>query len=627
MPAGFTPGQARALWPGTWRCPAMKAVADLRPHLYRSAETRAAAAAAGRFDLLGSGEVSVLDAGGGIRWHEDFKSGSGFPPDRFYLDLPRSLGRRGTDIKIPWELSRFQHVFAFIWAGPDRYAETFLRQWRDWMEANPVGRGVNWACAMEVALRVISWTAALACWWDRWDLPIRRAMWAALLDHGHFLRDNLEWGPVARGNHYYSDLVGLAVLGAVLAGRPPAEEWADFAARELNGETLRQFAPDGLTRECSTAYHRLMLELAVVGERACRLAGRPYAPAAMGRLEVAFRALAVLAGENGRMPLVGDNDSGRVFPAAWREDADVRYLYAVGNRLFDRATLPPAPVPPEVPLLFGTAELSETPAEPCRIASSLPDSGFFVLADERDRMVVRCGPDGYPPVGGHPHLDQLAIVLTVDGLEVLVDPGQFCYTPWPERSLHYRGTAAHNTLTVDGRPQAPVRVGAFGYCHASVGPLRSRCTRFAPGPNGAAFEGRHDGYRRLRGGADHLRAVRYDAARRRWTVRDRLDLTGTHRVRWHFHLHPAASASADGATWVLQRDAVRVVLRWEEAPSPGRVEPDAFSPAYGMELASAQLVFEAEANGAVDRAFELAVTSPAGGSGASGPRQAAAGDG
>ena len=109
------------------------------------------------FDLLGSGPV---DLGPRLPWHTDFKSGREWPlqfsPNLNYQELDRP-----TDVKVPWELSRCQHFTALgqaYWlTGDERYPREFVDETSDWMARNPWGHGVNWACAMDVALRAVSW--------------------------------------------------------------------------------------------------------------------------------------------------------------------------------------------------------------------------------------------------------------------------------------------------------------------------------------------------------------------------------------------------------------------------------------------------------------------------------------
>ena len=64
------------------------------------------------FDLLGSGLKKLSPQGEGyqpIDWHSDFKSGYKWNPGTFYRDI-RYGNVEGVDVKMPWELSRFQHL-------------------------------------------------------------------------------------------------------------------------------------------------------------------------------------------------------------------------------------------------------------------------------------------------------------------------------------------------------------------------------------------------------------------------------------------------------------------------------------------------------------------------------------
>ncbi|MEX2089422.1 MAG: hypothetical protein WEB62_06590, partial [Bacteroidota bacterium] len=60
-----------------------------------------------RFETLGSGKV---DLGANINWHQDFKSGKEWPVRHLTVDEILDLGNP-SDIKVPWELSRFHQVW------------------------------------------------------------------------------------------------------------------------------------------------------------------------------------------------------------------------------------------------------------------------------------------------------------------------------------------------------------------------------------------------------------------------------------------------------------------------------------------------------------------------------------
>src|SRR5712692_7772965 len=109
------------------------------------------------FDLLGSGPQPL---GTPLPWHTDFKTGRQWPL-AYCTDIEYNELDRPTDVKVPWELSRCQHFTrlgqAYWMTGDERYAEEFVAETTDWIAANPLSYGVNWACAMDVALRAISW--------------------------------------------------------------------------------------------------------------------------------------------------------------------------------------------------------------------------------------------------------------------------------------------------------------------------------------------------------------------------------------------------------------------------------------------------------------------------------------
>ncbi|MCK4343635.1 MAG: heparinase II/III-family protein, partial [Phycisphaerae bacterium] len=435
----------------------------------------------------------------------------------------------------------------------------------------------------------------------------------------------------ARSNHYYSNIVGLAVLGAVLAPYPPATKWAAFAAGELRRETLQQFAPDGFNRECSMTYHRLMVELATLGELACRVSRIDLGPAVRARLAAAYRAIAVLSDSAGNVPLIGDNDSGRIFPMANRDDTDMRYLLALGAAVLDMDDLAREESAPEVMLLNGPEnvasglqdvasglrpgrrmrENAHTQLRPGRspdatsLCTALADTGLFVLGDGTDQMVIRCGPLTYKTVNDHNHLDQLSLAVTVAGRQMLVDPGQYCYTPWPQVRNSFIRTHAHNTVVVDDQPQC--RMFILSRMNFSiVAEAAPACLVWKVGSEQTHFVGRHRGYRRLPGGAEHERTIVYDAVQRTWSITDRLPLSGRHRLTWRFHLHPDVVAEQHADAWHLAHDGSKLTLRWTgQTPPRGRLEQSWYAPAYGRKTETQVLVFQKDYHGMAEECFIL----------------------
>src|SRR4029450_8050519 len=69
------------------------------------------------------------------------------------------------DCKLIWELNRHQWMLALGQAyrvtGEPRYAAAFARYVREWLAANPRGRGINWTSSLELAYRLVAWCWAL----------------------------------------------------------------------------------------------------------------------------------------------------------------------------------------------------------------------------------------------------------------------------------------------------------------------------------------------------------------------------------------------------------------------------------------------------------------------------------
>jgi hypothetical protein len=213
-----------------------------------------------------------------IDWHLDFKSGYRWREDTWHAATP--FGHLpGVDIKVPWELSRMQHLPQMAlavgrrqtredtdWAA--RVQREFRNQVLDFMACNPPRFGVNWRCAMDVGIRAANWLLAYDLFRaggmphdERFDSIFATSIFA----HGKHLVENLEWHRLHRGNHYLANVTGLLFIAAHLPCSPQADAWLAFAVRQLVMEIPRQFTSDGANFEASTSYHRLSAEMAVFG--------------------------------------------------------------------------------------------------------------------------------------------------------------------------------------------------------------------------------------------------------------------------------------------------------------------------------------------------------------------------
>jgi hypothetical protein len=419
------------------------------------------------FDLLGSGPTKLSPQGAGyqpINWHLDFKSGYQWQKDTLALLVPYGH-RAGVDIKVPWELSRFQHLVllgqAYALTQDAKYAREFENQITDWIDNNPVGFGINWRCAMDIAIRAANWLVAFEFFSERYttDSPFLRKFCSSLHDHGRFSFSHLENNYGFTSNHYVADLAGLLFIALYCPFFPESSQWLAFAMSELEKEMRVQVYEDGCDYEASTSYHRLVLEMFFYAHLLAKRSGISFSDAFEERLRRMFVFSLYCIKPNGRIPQIGDNDSGRFLIFCKRAVLEHSYLLSLsaiyfGDSQFKR---PEFSFDDEAFWVFGERGATEFDAMPVRNetlrSKAFPDAGWYILRSGNNYCFVACGPNGQGGNGGHAHNDKLSFEFAVGNTDVIVDPGTFAYTAQPLERNRYRAMQSHNVIAVDGFEQ------------------------------------------------------------------------------------------------------------------------------------------------------------------------------
>jgi hypothetical protein len=219
----------------------------------------------------------LVDAGyRPIDWHLDFKSGYRWSEATWHGDI-RFGHLPGVDVKVPWELARMQHLPTLAMAihladagaagflPPEAYAREFRNQALDFIATNPPRFGVNWACTMDVAIRMANMLVAhdlVVASGAALDAEFERAFWRSMMAHARHVAHHLEWHPRWRGNHYLAGIIGLLFGATFLPRTGETDAWLAFSVQELLSEVARQFHDDGSHFEASVCYHRLSAEMA-----------------------------------------------------------------------------------------------------------------------------------------------------------------------------------------------------------------------------------------------------------------------------------------------------------------------------------------------------------------------------
>lgn len=169
-----------------------------------------------------------------------------------------------------------------------------------------------------------------------------------------------------------------------------------------------------------------------------------------------------------------------------------------------------------------------------------------------EEIWCRCdgGPHGFLSIAAHAHADALSVEVRHDGVDVLADPGTYCYHGQPEWRQYFRSTLGHNTLQLDGGDQS-VSGGPFLWTrHAQSRVLTAETARWSA---------EHDGYQ----GTVHQRKVELTAEIQELRIVD--EVRGPRReARLAFHLGPAITADLVGnraqLTWTRDGEDRSAVL-------------------------------------------------------------------
>jgi len=570
------------------------------------------------FDLLGSGPVSLGDS---IPWLTDFKTGKTWPL-QYCRHIEYNELDRPTDVKVPWELSRCQHFArlgqAYWLTGEDRYAQEFVGEVRAWIAANPYAWSVNWACAMDVALRAVSWiwgfyfmADAPACSSREFRTELLRSLYL----HGEFVATHLEKADV-NGNHYLCDGVGLVFLGCLFGATPRGRKWRTIGRDLVVSEIFNQVTPDGVDFEQSTAYHRLVLEAFLTSYLLLEKHGESIPQDAWARLERMCEYVEAYTKPTGLAPLVGDADDGRVQTLGSQPIGDHRYLLSTAAVRFGREDFKARAecffdesfwmLGPDGLARFRTLRQ----VAPSNESRAFADGGFYVLRSADAHVFIDCGDVGMRGRGGHGHNDILSFELFLNGMNIVTDCGAYLYTASREWRNAFRSTAFHNGVQVDdeevNRFISPDALWQLAYDAHPVDAVLTRRRGID------RFCGSHDGYLRLTYPVTHSREYVLDRERSRVLVRDSLTGTGWRQLTWRFHLDPSITPEHDGRTVRLSNGAREVWLIPDLSALDARldIEDGWVSPSYGVRVPTKVLVWRTRVSLPVTASF-LFAESPA----------------
>ncbi len=379
--------------------------------------------------------------------------------DRNWWDIPDFDPVVG-DIKIIWELSRFDWVLRFARHGAlgDESAIRRLNVWLDdWCEKNPPYTGPNWKCGQEASIRVMHLAAATLIL-DAVDRPTESLV-ALVALHLQRIAPTIQYAMAQDNNHGTSEAAALFIGGSLLItqGKAEGRRYVSMGRRWLEDRARRLIGDCGSFSQYSVNYHRVMLDtLSIVEVWRRRLALPEFSEHFTVKARLATLWLyRMVSEESGDAPNLGANDGARLLQLTETPYRDHRPSVQLGMVLFSGERAYGSGGLYDEPLSLLGIELPEAVAP--RPKSYVADDGGFALIRRDSAMVLL----RYPRFHFRPsQADGLHLDFWLGSRNLLRDAGTYSYNTDAQWLNYFGGTAGHNTVQFDGRDQMP-RLGRF----------------------------------------------------------------------------------------------------------------------------------------------------------------------
>jgi len=432
--------------------PALPAREDLPEEMATALGRDVEGILAGHWRAFGKVEIEVDDP---PKWHCDYLAGVDLPTKKNAFKLNHRTLPEGADVKLIWELSRWQQLTRLAMAGyfldDEKAARKCVLWLEDWVKHNPPFKGWNWTSALESGFRLIQFVwidALLSEVAEKWafDAELETLRYEILPAHAFFTWRHRSFGSSAN-NHLIGEAAGLI---AAVVRWPNLAVWCT-SLDEIQGfwetEVLKQFARDGGNREQALNYHLFSFEFCLIAWVAILAKGTVTTARVEDRLEKAAMFLVSVARHEDEWPY-GDSDDATVLPFClngqraaweWREwladstRSPGLSLWWSGIR---RGQIAPRIEPLEI--------RNEGPRQRSDDWCHYTNSGIAIRKLDPWFARLDLSPLGYGKTAAHGHLDALHLSLWWRGAALLIDPGTGAYYGNLQQRDWLASRAAHN---------------------------------------------------------------------------------------------------------------------------------------------------------------------------------------
>ncbi len=508
-----------------------------------------------------------------INWHSAFSEGKSWPLD-FFLDLDYWSSKKPGDIRQNWEFNRHQYFVtlgkAYLFTGNEKYAAEFVNQIDDWIDQNPAGYGCNWIHSQETAIRMVSWIWAFFLFINApaFTKEKKIKVLKSLYQHADYTYLTLSHDTVTH-NHLVSEVCGLAFFAILFPEFKLSNKWETTGLRIFERELLKQVWENGPQAELSTNYHLFVLDSFLNVKILLDKNDRSISRELNDRIEKMIEYVMNFLRQDGTFPLIGDNDSGRIYKLSEKDSKDRRSYLSTGAVLFNRPDFKysAGKFYEESFWLLGISGLNKfkninsiPPLENAAVYENIGNAFYKTGGDAQSiYFLFRSGPANLRKevAFAHNHADYLNFNLSFGGVNFFVDPGTYQYSLDDNWRYYFRSTNAHNTISIDGDDHLDVKSFRFGIPEIKT----ARINDYQITDDYFYINAEHFGYTKK--GINHSRKV-FVSKESFVIIVDHISGTGSHLIRRNFNIGKAGIQQLDNSRILLELNNKKAVIDYLE---------------------------------------------------------------
>jgi hypothetical protein len=475
-------------------------------------------------------------------WRKDFKNNITSPVMHIRKINNQNFKKFG-DIRYVATVSRLHHIpmiLAAGLAGNIKNAEDLVsKQLSDWKEQNPFLQSINWKNGIEAGIRIVNLIYArklLLLYNNKSSEKSIEIIDELAFCHFHFLIKHLSLYSSAN-NHLLFELMGVFIISCNYSFSS-ADLWKQKSLKHLMDELFKQTFEDGFTKEQSSHYHAEVTNIYAVVFAEMQKNKIKIPEASLTRFEKMGEALFYLLNDEDELMAIGDSDEGQILYPYFRKHFSLKHsllndvLILTGKNFYEETKIPELDLrnyiiwEKEFSNLYGQKQSYHAIQH-----KFFKSSGYLFLSFSPVKVLFDAGNIGLGKLAAHGHADALQILLSINKEPFLIDPGTYQYHSRLDNWRNYfRGTLAHNTISVNGASQAK----SGGRMIWNVKP-QIVINHFDDDENIITCSASHNGFVKQQLKVVHKRKVTY--FKKEWKLMIEDDLSGDTDFTIYFSVH------------------------------------------------------------------------------------------